>query len=133
MNDRNDAALSALLRQNRSSIPSPTVAFKDRVIRAYERRVPARGSWRQLFSRTLPLPAPIAALAAATLLLIGFAVGSQMRLSANRGGRDGLGRWAEDSSPANRVANGEASPSLGGLQVVAELRPRIVGGLNENR
>jgi hypothetical protein len=133
MKDLNDAALSALLRQNRSSIPSPTGSFKSRVIRAYERQVPDRGGWQRFLFRTLPVPVPIGAIAAATLLLIGFAVGSQIRFATNPGGRAERGRWGEHSSQTNAVANGEPSHSLGGLQVVAELRPRIIGGENENR
>jgi|SRR5579859_2284661 len=133
MKDPNDAALSALLRQNRSSIPTPTGSFKSRVLRAYERQVPARGGWQRFLFRTLPVPVPIGAIAAVTLVLIGFAVGSQIRFAAHLGGRAERGRWGENSPPTNAVENGEPSRSLGGLQVVAELRPRIIGGENENR
>ena len=133
MKDPNDAALSALLRQNRSSIPSPTGSFKSRMIRAYERQVPARGGWHRFLFRTLQVPAPMGAIAAVALLIVGFAVGMKTRFATNPGERVERGRSAEHSSSTNAVANGEPAQSLGGLQVVAELRPRIIGGENEKR
>ncbi len=133
MNDPNDAALSALLRQTRSSIPSPTGDFQSRVIRAYERQTPPRSGWRRFMLRTLPIPAPIGAFAAVLLLLIGFAIGLQIRVASTPGGRAERGRVGEHSPTNALERGGEPSRSLGGLQVVAELRPRIIGGEHENR
>lgn len=131
MTDPNDAELSALLRQGRTSMPRPSPAFEARVIRAYEKRVANRAGWRRLLSFRFAVPLPVAAMAVVTLLTLGFAVGAAVRSSIRSKEIVQEGPWDPKAKPKSENLTNEDARILGGLQVVAELRPRVLGGANE--
>ena len=129
MTDPDDAQLSALLRQGRSSMPRPSDAFRARVIRAYSNRF-ANRSWRRFFSLKLAVPVPMGAAVVLALLALGFAMGAKSRFSV---ARKETVQQGSKSKPFEVSATDTEDRVLGGFQVVAELRPRIIGGSNEGR
>ena len=133
MTDPDDAELSALLRKGRSAMRSPSREFKTRVIRVYKAHFAARDGWRQFFSRRFAVPVPVGVFAVVTLLGIGFALGAKFRFSTHAGEVVQSGPLNAGSTPTNAIAGGKDSRVLGGFQVVAELRPRLIGGADENR
>src|SRR5262249_37760613 len=133
MREPDDDQLNALLRQWHSSMPRPSQEFEARVLRAYERRFPSRAGWRRFFSLRFAVPLPIAAVPVLALLALGLAMGANSRFSATQTETAEKGPRIPKSRPIDVDLTNQQERLLGGLQVVAELRPKLIGGGNESR
>lgn len=133
MTSPDDAELSAWLRQGRSLMPRPSQAFEARVIRAYEKRFANRADWRRFLRLRLAVPLPIAVVAVVTLLTLGFVMGAKVRSAMGPREIAQKAPWDPKARPSGENVTNEDARVLGGLLVVAELRPRVIGGANEGK